>query len=37
MADGCVASRFKILTYYRVRSVFETPYALLNTVFNNQT
>jgi len=33
MADGCVTCRFEILVYYRVRSVFETTCALLNTAF----
>ena len=28
MSDGCVTSRFKMLTYYRVRSLFEAAQAL---------
>jgi hypothetical protein len=28
MSDGCVAKRFKMLTYYRVRSAFKALHAL---------
>jgi len=30
LPDSCVANRFKILTYYRARSVFEPVCALLS-------
>jgi len=32
MLDGCVATRFKMLTYSRVRSAFETDRALPSNI-----
>jgi hypothetical protein len=32
MPDSCVAIRFKMLTYLRVRSAFETNRALLSNI-----
>jgi hypothetical protein len=32
MADGCVTIRFKMLTYYRVRSSFKPDCALPSTI-----
>jgi hypothetical protein len=38
MLNSCVALRFKILTYYRVRSAFETSRALLlNIIWHSKT
>jgi hypothetical protein len=35
MPDGCVTSRFKILVYYRVRSVFKPARALPSNMICN--